>query len=145
MPVVSDHAMHEQDLQEKTAPKLMSPEHQSEAWQEATCPLNEREALWTLCYTSVMCTSKPHNKQAAEAEVKLIVDASRIQNEVQQPNLNVTSLVYVYRICPQSHVELKSTVHAETPNNWDTAVQRHHQGGIQGFAAALHTPILLLC
>ena len=59
----------------------ISAEHRSQAWRAASCPVEEREALWTMSYTSVMCTT---DQKAAEAEVNAIVRAARLKNEVQR-------------------------------------------------------------
>lgn len=60
--------------------KPISAEHRSQAWRAASCPVKEREALWTMSYTSVMRTT---DQKAAEAEVNAIVRAARLKNEVQ--------------------------------------------------------------
>jgi len=44
----------------------------------ANCLVSEHEALWTLSYTSVMCTI---DQKAAEAEVNKIVLASKLKNK----------------------------------------------------------------
>ena len=75
----------------------------------ASCPVGEREALWTLSYTSVLCMTdqkaanavedlttdnRNPNAAAAEAEVNDIVRAARPKNQVHLIDLRFPLLPF---------------------------------------------------